>query len=120
MAHSGIEHEIGPYLVVLAHQELAAEPTAFVLDTNVVIDMERFYFGHPSMRLTAGGESVHTGREDLRRLLTTFGMRPSGRNVDLSYGLAACEIGVRRDGRVDASAYRSAVHAAQEIVEWTE
>jgi hypothetical protein len=98
---------------------LTAEPTAFVLDTNVVIDIEHFYFGHPSMRMAAAGKPARTEREDLRRLLATFALQAAGGSVDLLYGLAACEIGVRRDGSIDASAYRSAVHAAQVVVEWT-
>jgi hypothetical protein len=120
MVHSGIQRDIGPYRIVPAHQESRAEPTAFVLDTNIVIDIERFYFGHPSMRMAAAGEPVRAGREDLHHLLATFALRPAGGSVDIHYGLAACEIGVRRDGSIDASACRSAVHAAQVVVEWTE
>jgi len=80
--------------------------------------MERFYTGHTSMRLAAAGETARAGREDLRRLLTSFAVRP-GANVGLDYSFAACEIGVRRDGSVDGSAYRTAVCAGRLLVEWT-
>jgi hypothetical protein len=111
--------KIGPYRVVTAHQELTAEPTAYVLDTNVVIDMERFFFGHPSMRL-APGEPSQARREDLHRLLAEFAVRLHGSSVDLRYGFAVCEVGVKRDGSVNLSAYRPAFHAARTMVEWTE
>jgi hypothetical protein len=113
------ESTIGPYRVVTAHQELAAAPTAYVLDTNVVIDMERFFFGHASMRL-APGEPSHARREDLRRLLAEFAVRLHGGSVGLRYGLAVCEAGVKRDGSFNLSGYRTTFYAARTMVEWTE
>jgi len=112
--------DIAPYLIVMPHQEAVSEPSAYVLDTNVLIDVERFYFGHRSMQLAVAGSAPRSCREDLRRLLTAFAVRRVGGSVDLRYGFAACEIGVHRDGSVDAAAYRTAVHAAQRVVAWTE
>ena len=89
MDASELAREIAPYHVVLPHQELAAEPTAYVLDTNIVIDIERFYTGHASMRIAAAGHPARAGRE---------GSAPASHDVRRAPRRAECRAQLQRGG----------------------
>ncbi|MGN8048408.1 hypothetical protein ACTJKO_01870 [Curtobacterium sp. 22159] len=80
-----------------------------ILDTNVAIDIERFYFGE--VRPSA----------DLRELLLAFPNR--GRfehTVDINYGWAVAEATWSRPKRtVDVLRYRRMTHALGTVLDWS-
>jgi hypothetical protein len=98
--------KIGPYHVVGPHDD-DHEPDVLVLDTNVAIDIERFYFGRGGVDSAA-----------LRALLARFpfeGRRP----VKMSYGWAVAEASYVRGRGVDPVTYRSLDYACETVTSWT-
>lgn len=93
-------------------------PKRLVLDTNVAIDIERFYFG-----------SGHVDRSALRALLDKFPAAPThmGRvrsawdlaaEVDITYGWAISEATFARTGQHDAARARRMRHALKTVLGW--
>jgi hypothetical protein len=98
--------EIGPYHIVGPHDD-EQEPDVLVLDTNVAIDIERFYFGRGGVDPIA-----------LRALLERFPHRGT-RPVQFSYGWAVAEASYVRGRGVDEVKYRSIDYACDVIANWS-
>jgi hypothetical protein len=101
-------HEIGPYQLVGVDAERQIQPAAIILDTNVAIDIERFYFGESTI-----------DRDALKALLLTFPYNRSGPTVDLNYGFAMAETSWARDGTFRSKKVRSLRHAVTEVLDWS-
>jgi|GEM_PF-2898982 len=100
--------EIGPYKLIGVNSEADSIPRSIILDTNVAIDIEKFYFG-----------TGRVDREALHQLLTTFPNSNVGRQtVDINYGWAMCEASWTRDGTFKAASMRSLRHSVSQVVNW--
>ena len=113
--YAGLE-SIGPYRVIDALETGSTQ--RLVLDTNVAIDIERFYFG-----------SGHVDRPALRALLDRFPAAPTyrgrvqsawelEREADMNYGWAIFEATFTRTGQHDAVRARRMRHAMQTVLRW--
>ena len=91
--------KVGSYLIV-GHDSGKSEPTLLILDTNVAIDIERFYFGG------------HVNRPELRTLLERFP------EVQVSYGLALQEISYARTGDLWPEKFLRANRALSMVLGW--
>lgn len=103
---------IGRYRLIGPHQDLDHDARLLLLDTNVLIEIEHFYFGtrkpHPDLRILL--ERFPNGRH----LLRTRRTEP----VDVNYGWAASEAAWRRGRGADPVAWRRLVHAADIVLQW--
>jgi hypothetical protein len=81
------------------------EPQRLLLDANVVIDMERWYFRG------RGGPQIGS---DLAALFDRY----ASVDPDVVYGFGAKEAGWRRGSGLNKSAYQKALYAASRIVQW--
>ncbi|GAB4911134.1 hypothetical protein MAHJHV34_49520 [Mycobacterium avium subsp. hominissuis] len=102
--------KIGPYLII-GVDDTAELPTPakLVLDTNVAIDLEHYYFG----------DRRRIDCDALRQLLLAF-PRQDRRDmeVDINYGWALQETAWARDGSFRAPEVRRMAHALRRLVAW--
>lgn len=103
------EHQaaFGPYRLIGVDLEENPRPDLIILDTNVAIDIEKFYFG--------------TGRVDvdaLGHVLRAYPRRRYGRFVDLNYGWASSECAWTRGGDFRAAQSRRLRWALARVVDW--
>ena len=96
---------VGRLRVVRPFVGFAYEPQRLLLDTNVVIDMERWYFRG------WGGPDIAS---DLLALFDRF----APVNPDVVYGFGAKEAGWRRGQGLNTIAYQKALYAASTIIQW--
>lgn len=97
---------VGPYHIVGPHED-EREPDILVLDTNVAIDIERFYFGRSGVDCEA-----------LLMLLERF--PNTGRSaVNFQHGWAVAEATYRRGKGTDDIRYRSMEYACSTVLSWS-
>ena len=95
---------IGEYQLIGPHVKQATTPDILILDTNVLIDIEDYYFkGIKPARIGA-----------LLREFPNVGLQAT----DINYGWAVAEITQRRGEPVDFHARRRLTHAAKSVIEW--
>jgi hypothetical protein len=99
MERVGGLHIVQPFL------GFAYEPQRLVLDANVVIDMERWYFR---------GQG---GRDIASDLVALFD-RYAAVDPDVVYGFGATEAGWRRGHGLNVMAYQKSLYAASRIIQW--
>lgn len=100
--------ELGPYQLVLPHKDTPADARRLVLDTNVAIDIERFYFGKAPPRILEG----------LRALNDALPPRWSTPQIEVVYGFAVKEASWPRGRGFDALAYRRMLHSVSRWSSW--
>ncbi|MCM6774402.1 hypothetical protein NDR87_14330 [Nocardia sp. CDC159] len=107
LSDKGWSGAIGRYRVI-GPTSREDRPDILLVDTNVAIDIERFYFG------TLRNQDHRT---DLRALLLAFPWRDTTTaTVDVEYGTAICESAWRRDGTFNAPATRRMRHALDRVL----
>jgi hypothetical protein len=101
---------IGDYRLIGPNAGVDFEPSTIFIDTNVAIDIEKFYFG-------PGGRNW----SNLRDLLRAFPVRESRREtqVDINYGWAVSEATWPRGEGVDLIRRRRMIHANSEVINWS-
>jgi hypothetical protein len=97
------------YQLVFAHDNQTGRPGRLILDTNVAIDIERFYFG--TLRSASA-------RADLERLLKDYAVEHLRPSVDINYGFACLEASWTRGTGVDAIKKRTLLHSVGRVLSW--
>ncbi|MGW5456384.1 MULTISPECIES: hypothetical protein [Nocardia] len=101
--------EIGPYRVFGIHSDKVVTPKRVILDTNVAIDIEKFFFG-----------TGKVDRDALRQLLHQFPLAVHrSQTVDVVYGFAVNESSWTRTGKHDPRRAQSLAVACDRMFSWT-
>ncbi|WP_195165481.1 hypothetical protein [Mycobacteroides abscessus] len=101
---------IGQYRIIGWDQLPSDDPQMLVLDTNVAIDIEAFYFGDTERKFD---------RDALRELLVTFAFsQVESEMADINYRWAACETAWARDGSFRDTKVRSLRRAVDVVIHW--
>lgn len=107
--------EVGEYSIVPPFPGAATLPSSYLLDTNVLIDIRNFYFGHGNMRKGA------TDRERLRELLEHLAVGRRRIVPNVNWGFSAQEAcSPRRSLAYDRLTYRKTLHAAERVFSWNQ